>query len=112
MGIDDQVAKDLSLNKTSDIYSNEDDEQEEKTTFDLLQDRIGEDLNIGEFNTVMQSIFGKYGQTFLLTVDVQNMEPDESEEVVINDDGDIYVITYVLKDLSSLTIEITDVFME
>lgn len=112
MGIDDQVAKDLSLNKTSDIYSNEDDEQEEKTTFDLLQDRIGEDLNIGEFNTVMQSIFGKYGQTFLLTVDVQNMEPNESEEVVINDDGDIYVITYVLKDLSSLTIEITDVFME
>lgn len=112
MGIDDQVAKDLSLNKTSDIYSNEDDEQEEKTTFDLLQDRIGEDLNIGEFNTVMQSIFGKYGQTFLLTVDVQNMEPEESEEVVINDDGDIYVITYVLKDLSSLTIEITDVFME
>lgn len=112
MDIDDQVAKDLSLNKTSDIYSNEEDEQEEKTTFDLLQDRIGEDLNIGEFNTVMQSIFGKYGQTFLLTVDVQNMEPDESEEVVINDDGDIYVITYVLKDLSSLTIEITDVFME
>ena len=40
------------------------------------------------------------------------MEPDESNELVVNNDGDIYVITYVLKDILNLTIEITDVYLD
>lgn len=91
---------------------NQEEEQEETTALDLLQDRIGEELSIAELNTILQSIFGKYNQVFLLTVDVQNMEPDESNELVVNDDGDIYVITYILKDVLELTIEITDVYLD
>lgn len=91
---------------------NQEEDQEETTALDLLQDRIGEELSIAELNTILQSIFGKYNQVFLLTVDVQNMEPDESNELVVNDDGDIYVITYVLKDVLELTVEITDVYLD
>lgn len=103
---------DLSNQIGMNTEQNEEDEDTQKTALDLLQDRIGEELSIGELNTILQSIFGRYNQIFLLTVDVENMEPDESNELVVNDDGDIYVITYVLKDILNLTIEITDVYLD
>ena len=103
---------DLSNQIGMNTEQNEEDEDTQKTALDLLQDRIGEELSIGELNTILQSIFGRYNQIFLLTVDVENMEPDESNELVVNDDGDIYVITYILKDILNLTIEITDVYLD
>ena len=103
---------DLSNQIGMNTEQNEEDEDTQKTALDLLQDRIGEELSIGELNTILQGIFGRYNQIFLLTVDVENMEPDESNELVVNDDGDIYVITYVLKDVLQLTIEITDVYLD
>lgn len=104
----DNLSNQIGMN----TEQNEEDEDTQKTALDLLQDRIGEELSIGELNTILQSIFGRYNQIFLLTVDVENMEPDESNELVVNDDGDIYVITYVLKDILNLTIEITDVYLD
>ena len=104
----DDLSNQIGIN----TEQNEEDEDTQKTALDLLQDRIGEELSIGELNTILQSIFGRYNQIFLLTVDVENMEPDESNELVVNDDGDIYVITYILKDILNLTIEITDVYLD
>lgn len=109
---EDEETEDLSNQIGMNTEQNEEDEDTQKTALDLLQDRIGEELSIGELNTILQSIFGRYNQIFLLTVDVENMEPDESNELVVNDDGDIYVITYVLKDILNLTIEITDVYLD
>lgn len=103
---------DLSNQIGMNTEQNEEDEDTQKTALDLLQDRIGEELSIGELNTILQGIFGRYNQIFLLTVDVENMEPDESNELVVNNDGDIYVITYILKDILNLTIEITDVYLD
>lgn len=109
---EDEETEDLSNQIGMNTEQNEEDEDTQKTTLDLLQDRIGEELSIGELNTILQSIFGRYNQIFLLTVDVENMEPNESNELVVNDDGDIYVITYILKDVLQLTIEITDVYLD
>lgn len=109
---EDEETEDLSNQIGMNTEQNEEDEDTQKTALDLLQDRIGEELSIGELNTILQSIFGRYNQIFLLTVDVENMEPDESNELVVNDDGDIYVITYILKDVLQLTIEITDVYLD
>lgn len=109
---EDEETEDLSNQIGMNTEQNEENEDTQKTALDLLQDRIGEELSIGELNTILQSIFGRYNQIFLLTVDVENMEPDESNELVVNDDGDIYVITYVLKDILNLTIEITDVYLD
>lgn len=109
---EDEETDNLSNQIGMNTEQNEEDEDTQKTALDLLQDRIGEELSIGELNTILQSIFGRYNQIFLLTVDVENMEPDESNELVVNDDGDIYVITYVLKDILNLAIEITDVYLD
>lgn len=107
-----EETNDLSNQIGMNTEQNEENEDTQKTALDLLQDRIGEELSIGELNTILQGIFGRYNQIFLLTVDVENMEPDESNELVVNNDGDIYVITYILKDILNLTIEITDVYLD
>ena len=79
---------------------------------DLLQDRIGQPLSVGEFNTILQSIFAKYNEVFLLTNDLYDMDPNENQELVIFDDDDMYTINYDIKDIYDGTIEITDVNVE
>ena len=86
--------------------------EESKTTLDLLQDRIGQPLSVGEFNTILQSIFAKYNEVFLLTNDLYDMDPNENQELVIFDDDDMYTINYDIKDIYDGTIEITDVNIE
>lgn len=86
--------------------------EESKTTLDLLQDRIGQPLSVGEFNTILQSIFAKYNEVFLLTNDLYDMDPNENQELVIFDDDDMYTINYDIKDIYDGTIEITDVNVE
>lgn len=87
--------------------------QEEPTTIlDLLQDRIGQDMTIGELNTVLQSIFGKYDDIFLLHNDLYNADIDEPQDLVIWDDEDMYTITFNIKDIEEAIIEITDVNVE
>lgn len=86
--------------------------EESKTTLDLLQDRIGQPLSVGEFNTILQSIFAKFNEVFLLTNDLYDMDPNENQELVIFDDDDMYTINYDIKDIYDGTIEITDVNVE
>lgn len=107
-----QEAEDIIEDETKNIESKKEqaEETEEDTTIlDLLQDRIGQDLSVGEFNTILQGIFGKYNEVYLLTSDLYNMDSDELQEVVIFDDEDMYTITYKIKDLYKAIIEITDV---
>ena len=80
-----------------------------KTIVDYIEDRIGQVISVGEFNTIMQSIFGKFNEIFLQTNEIYNMDPSEPQEVTIWDDEDAYVITYNIVDEMEPTIEITDV---
>lgn len=77
--------------------------------FDLLQDRIGQHISIGEFNTILQSIFGKYNEVFLLASDFYSMDEDIPQSVDIFDDDDLYTITFEIVNMSEEVIEITDV---
>lgn len=86
-----------------------DEEGNEKSILDYIQDRIGQVITIGEFNTIMQSIFGMFNEVFLQVSEVYNQDPGEPQEVTIWDDEDAYVITYNIVDEMEPTIEITDV---
>lgn len=83
-----------------------------KTTLDYLEDRIGQKMTIGEFNTILQSLFGRYNEVFILFNDIYNMDKDEPQELMISDDEDLYTITYNIIDIMSGVIEITDVVLE
>ena len=54
-----------------------------KTIVDYIEDRIGQVISVGEFNTIMQSIFGKFNEIFLQTSEIYNMDPSEPQEVTI-----------------------------
>lgn len=86
-----------------------DEEGNEKSILDYIQDRIGQVITIGEFNTIMQSIFGMFNEVFLQVSEVYNQDPGQPQEVTIWDDEDAYVITYNIVDEMEPTIEITDV---
>lgn len=84
----------------------------DKTIYDYLEDRIGQDMSVGELNTVLQSLFGKFGKVFLTFDEFYNQDPDERQELVIWEDEDMYTITYEIKDQIEPTVEITDVNVE
>ena len=46
----------LLLEDENHTISEEAEEEEDSSIVDLLQDRIGQEISIGEFNTIMQSI--------------------------------------------------------
>lgn len=94
------------------IFNKLKNKEEDKTILDLIQDRIGQDISVGELNTMLQSIFGKYNEVFLLSNMLYNADTDEPQELVIDDDNDIYTITFKIKDLEEAIIEITDVVVE
>lgn len=94
------------------IFNKLKNKEEDKTILDLIQDRIGQDISVGELNTMLQSIFGKYNEVFLLSNMLYNADVDEPQELVIDDDNDIYTITFKIKDLEEAIIEITDVVVE
>lgn len=101
--------------KTEDIEEPIDEEteiEEDETILDLLQDRIGQEISVGEFNTLLQSIFGRYNDIFLMVSDIYNVDLADLQEVVVFDDEDMYTITYEIKDQIDAIIAITDVTVE
>ena len=94
------------------IFNKLKNKEEDKTILDLIQDRLGQDISVGELNTMLQSIFGKYNEVFLLSNMLYNADTDEPQELVIDDDNDMYTITFKIKDLEEAIIEITDVVVE
>lgn len=85
---------------------------EDKTLIDYLQDRIGQQITVAEFNTVLQSLFSRYNDIFIIESDLYNADLDENQELVINDDMEDYVINYDIIDVEAGIIEITDVNVE
>lgn len=87
-------------------------QEEEKNLYDLLVDRVGQQLSVGEFNTILQSLFARYNETFLLRSELYNMDMEEPQELVIFDDDDMYTLTYDIIDMDEGIIELTDVDVE
>lgn len=91
---------------------NEEDEEIDNNILDLLQNRIGQNLTVGELNTILQGVLGKYNEVYLLTSDLYNMNPAEPQELVVFDDDDMYTITYNIEDMDNAIIQITDVELD
>lgn len=91
---------------------NEEDEKADNSILDLLQNRIGQNLSVGELNTILQGVLGKYNEVYLLTSDLYNMNPEEPQELVVFDDDDMYTITYNIEDMDNAIIQITDVELD
>lgn len=91
---------------------NEEDEEIDNNILDLLQKRIGQNLTVGELNTILQGVLGKYNEVYLLTSDLYNMNPEEPQELVVFDDDDMYTITYNIEDMDNAIIQITNVELD
>lgn len=85
------------------------------TLLDSLQNRIDQALSVGEFNTMLQSLFGKYNTIFLTYNDIYDIENwDEPQELTVWDDNDMYTLTYTvdMTDIENPKIKITDVELD
>lgn len=91
---------------------NEENEEIDNNILNLLQNRIGQNLTVGELNTILQGVLGKYNEVYLLTSDLYNMNPEEPQELVVFDDDDMYTITYNIEDMDNAIIQITDVELD
>lgn len=88
------------------------DTDEDKTLLDYLQDRIGQQMSVAEFNTVLQSLFSRYNDVFIIESDLYNADLDETQELVITEDDEDYIINYDIIDVDNGIIEMTDVNVE
>ena len=98
----------ISINDLEDNVNDESD----KTILDYLEARIGEEISVGELNTFLQSLFGKFETLFITADTIYNQDPEERQELVVWDDEDMYTITYEIEDQMEPTIEITDINVE
>lgn len=87
-------------------------EENQKDLLEMLQDRIGQSMSVGELNALLQSLFARYNKVFLMTSDLFNMDLDDTQELVVDDDEDMYVIKYDIVDMDEGIIAITDVSLE
>lgn len=111
---DNKLKENKEIKKEADEENEEDEEDEEidNNILDLLQNRIGQNLTVGELNTILQGVLGKYNEVYLLTSDLYNMNPEEPQELVVFDDDDMYTITYNIEDMDNAIIQITDVELD
>lgn len=112
---DNKLKENKKIKKEADEEAdeeNEEDEEIDNNILDLLQNRIGQNLTVGELNTILQGVLGKYNEVYLLTSDLYNMNPEEPQELVVFDDDDMYTITYNIEDMDNAIIQITDVELD
>ena len=99
-------------NKNIDEIKNKDNKENsdiELTTLDTLKKRIGQQFDVGELNSLIQTTFNQYNQIFLMTSDLYNMNLDQTQTIEVNDDDKVYTISYDIIDMDSGLIELKDV---
>ena len=77
-----------------------------------LQDRIGQQFSVAEFNKLLQNLLGQPNKLFILTSDLSSMNLDETQQLTINDDDISYVIYYDIIDMETGIIELTNAEIE
>lgn len=106
------VIDEKAVEQTPELDEEEPIIDDEKTVLDYIQDRIGQQITVGELNSVLQSLFARYNQVFLLASDLYNMDLSETQELTIKDDNDTYSIKFDIIDMDGGIIEITDANIE
>lgn len=101
-----EAEEDVESKSTEDVIVNK---EESETVLDLLQDRIGQQIEVGRLNAILQSVFGMYNKTFILPTDLYNMDLNETQELTVFDDEDEYTIYFDIIDIDDGIIEITGV---
>ena len=81
----------------------------ELTTLDTIKKRIGQQFDVGDFNSLIQTTFNQYNQVFLMTSDLYSMDLDKTQTIEVNDDEVTYVLSYDIIDIDSGIIELVDV---
>ena len=89
------------------IHHNED--GSDKTILDYLEDRVGQEIEVGRLNTILQSIFGMYQHIFIMPEDLYNMDLDYTQTLTVNLDGEEYNIYYDIIDVDSGIVKIVEV---
>ena len=91
----------------------EDDDEEPKSALDYLDDLQNRQISVAELNIILQSIFGRFNDIFILESDLYNADMDETQVLKIMDDADdLYKIYYDIIDVQNGIIEITKSTME
>lgn len=112
--LDDKVEDVDKDTKDNDEKENQDIEDKkekgiELTTLDTLKKRIGQQFDVGEFNSLIQTTFNQYNQVFLMTSDLYNMNLDQTQTIDVDDDDKVYTISYDIIDMDSGLIELKNV---
>ena len=109
-GLQPQLSDDdeYTFDKEDELSNLHDDE----TVLDELQNRIGVEMNVGELNNMLQTLFGTFNKSYILRSDLYNKDLDANQELVVDDDGDFYIINYDIIDIDTGTIELTDVNLD
>lgn len=81
----------------------------ELTTLDTIKKRIGQQFDVGDFNSLIQTTFNQYNQVFLMTSDLYSMDLDKTQTIEVKDDETTYVLSFDIIDIDSGIIELTDV---
>lgn len=110
--LNEDIKGNIFSDKEKEIFNKMKAEKEEETVCDLISKRIGEEITVGELNTILQSIFGKYDDIFLLANDLYSADTDELQELIVWDDDEMYTITFEIVDIEEGKISITDVNVE
>ena len=126
-----EETKTESLTESAEVYNNIDkedmdiDEVQEDTdsenslevkpdtaTLNKLKDRSGQQMTVGELNSFLQGMLEQHNELFLLKSDLMNMNLDRTQELVIEDDGGNFILSYDIIDAGKGIIQIKDATME
>lgn len=81
-------------------------------TLNKLKDRAGQQMSVGELNSLLQGMLEQHNELFLLKSDLMNMDLDRTQELVIEDDGGNFILSYDIIDAGKGIIQIKDVKLE
>lgn len=81
-------------------------------TLNKLKDRKGQQMSVGELNSLLQGMLEQHNELFLLKSDLMNMDLDRTQELTIEDDGGNFILSYDIIDAGKGIIQIKDVNLE
>lgn len=112
LGESNKETRSVMTDEEKKVFDDMKNEPEEKTAYDLLLDRVDQEMTIPELNTLIQDIFHTYNKVYILASDIYNLDLDDTQELTFFDDEDMYTIKYDILDIDTGLIKIKDVIAE
>lgn len=111
----DKENKDLVKAQTDKETTDVEDDTEIKpdtATLNKLKDRKGQQMSVGELNSLLQGMLEQHNELFLLKSDLMNMDLDKTQKLVVEDDGGNFIVKYDIIDAGKGLVKIVDVELE